>query len=255
MEWTEERIAYLRSLWDEGLSTAEIGRKLEISKNAVVGKAHRLKLPPRPSPIKNRPASEGRKPAAPRKKRITEAKNVSELPLEGGASGKNSQEVAKKPSSSKEPIVPLGGKSVAEKNALLGKSQVENRQEALLKLSALQLEEKSRLKADADNHARNFAGREERKLPLSDIKEGGRPDIAVMPRAYAGSAPVRKAAPVKRERDPLEKSLRQGLTCQWPHGNPGEPGFHFCGAGPLPGKPYCAEHAAIAYVKIRDRRE
>jgi len=52
MEWTDEIIAKLRALWAEGLSTAEIGRRLNISKNAVVGKAHRLNLAPRPSPIR-----------------------------------------------------------------------------------------------------------------------------------------------------------------------------------------------------------
>ena len=52
MEWAEETIVRLRSLWDEGLSTAEIGRRLGVSKNAVVGKAHRLDLPARPSPIR-----------------------------------------------------------------------------------------------------------------------------------------------------------------------------------------------------------
>ena len=51
MEWTDEAIAKLRTLWAEGLSTAEIGRRLNISKNAVVGKAHRLNLPGRESPI------------------------------------------------------------------------------------------------------------------------------------------------------------------------------------------------------------
>jgi len=49
MEWAEETIVRLRTLWDEGLSTAEIGRRLGVSKNAVVGKAHRLDLPARPS--------------------------------------------------------------------------------------------------------------------------------------------------------------------------------------------------------------
>ena len=45
MEWSDESILRLRALWDEGHSTAEIGRRLGISKNAVVGKAHRLDLP------------------------------------------------------------------------------------------------------------------------------------------------------------------------------------------------------------------
>ena len=63
MEWAEETIIRLRSLWDEGLSTAEIGRRLGVSKNAVVGKAHRLDLPARPSPIRR----DGSGPATPRR--------------------------------------------------------------------------------------------------------------------------------------------------------------------------------------------
>ncbi|MFO0184726.1 MAG: GcrA family cell cycle regulator, partial [Alphaproteobacteria bacterium] len=42
MDWTQEAIERLRAFWAEGLSTAEIGRRMGISKNAVVGKAHRL---------------------------------------------------------------------------------------------------------------------------------------------------------------------------------------------------------------------
>jgi GcrA cell cycle regulator len=52
MEWSDEAIARLRVLWDEGHSTAEIGRKLGCSKNAVIGKAHRIDLPTRPSPVR-----------------------------------------------------------------------------------------------------------------------------------------------------------------------------------------------------------
>ena len=47
MEWNDETIARLRAFWAEGLSTAEIGRRMGVSKNAVVGKAHRLNLPAR----------------------------------------------------------------------------------------------------------------------------------------------------------------------------------------------------------------
>lgn len=50
-DWREDDIERLRVLWDEGHSTAEIGRRLGVSKNAVVGKAHRLDLPARPDPI------------------------------------------------------------------------------------------------------------------------------------------------------------------------------------------------------------
>jgi GcrA cell cycle regulator len=50
--WTAEMVALLRRLWAEGHSTANIGQKMGVSKNAVVGKAHRLGLEPRPSPIR-----------------------------------------------------------------------------------------------------------------------------------------------------------------------------------------------------------
>ena len=52
MPWTDEDIEKLKKFWAEGHSTAEIGRLIGKSKNAVVGKAHRLNLAARPSPIK-----------------------------------------------------------------------------------------------------------------------------------------------------------------------------------------------------------
>ncbi len=67
MSWTAERVLELRKLWATGASTAEIGRRLGVSKNAVVGKAHRTGLAPRPSPIRRLPASP---PPAPRPVRL-----------------------------------------------------------------------------------------------------------------------------------------------------------------------------------------
>ena len=55
MEWSDEVIGQLRALWADGHSTAEIGRRLGVTKNAIVGKAHRLDLPARPSPIRRDP--------------------------------------------------------------------------------------------------------------------------------------------------------------------------------------------------------
>ena len=48
--WTEERLATLRAEWAGDASTAEIGRRMGISKNAVIGKARRLGLPAREAP-------------------------------------------------------------------------------------------------------------------------------------------------------------------------------------------------------------
>jgi len=55
-EWTPERISALIALWNEGLSTSVIGGRLGITKNAVVGKVHRLGLPKRGSPIRQQKA-------------------------------------------------------------------------------------------------------------------------------------------------------------------------------------------------------
>ncbi|MFT8675441.1 MAG: GcrA family cell cycle regulator, partial [Acetobacter sp.] len=64
-----------------------------------------------------------------------------------------------------------------------------------------------------------------------------------------------KTKPVFRTISDAEPQKRRGPSCCWPIGDPGTPGFHFCGATPLPGKPYCEEHAQIAYVRLRDRRD
>jgi GcrA cell cycle regulator len=64
-DWPSDRIIRLRALWDEGHSTAEIGRRLGVSKNAVVAKSHRLDLPGRPSPIRRR--EEGASPSSERR--------------------------------------------------------------------------------------------------------------------------------------------------------------------------------------------
>lgn len=154
MDWTDEVIARLRALWDEGHSTAEIGRRLSITKNSVVGKAHRLNLPARPSPIR-RTAGEVRVPprAAPRR-----------------VSG---------------PTLPT-----------------------LVAMGAV-----------------------------------ARPPEPPRPQ------------PVLRAVQPTPRATGRVSACCWPIGEPGTPSFRFCSDGAIAGKPYCADHSAIAYVRVRDRRE
>jgi len=55
MNWTDERVELLRKLWSEGLSASQIAAQLgSVTRNAVIGKVHRLKL-----------SSRGRSTAAP----------------------------------------------------------------------------------------------------------------------------------------------------------------------------------------------
>jgi GcrA cell cycle regulator len=62
MNWTDERVELLRKLWSEGLSASQIAAQLgSVTRNAVIGKVHRLKL-----------SSRGRTTAAaPRQKKVS----------------------------------------------------------------------------------------------------------------------------------------------------------------------------------------
>ncbi|HEU0100405.1 MAG TPA: GcrA family cell cycle regulator [Allosphingosinicella sp.] len=53
MSWTDERIDRLKELWTQGMTASQIADELGgVSRNAVIGKAHRLGLQSRPSPVK-----------------------------------------------------------------------------------------------------------------------------------------------------------------------------------------------------------
>jgi len=174
MEWAEETIMRLRLLWDEGHSTAEIGRRLGVSKNAVVGKAHRLDLPARPSPIR-------RDGSGPKPRRSTPR------PVAG-------------------PTLP----PLSSTGPLLG------------------------------SIASTPGTMAARSIP------GLNPGIKVTPRPLPAAPRVQVAAP---------RPYGRVITCCWPIGEPGTRSFRFCDAESVPGKPYCSEHAQLAYVKVRDRRE
>ena len=63
MSWNDDNVSRLRDLWDQGLPTAQIGKLLGFTKNAVVGKAHRIGLERRPSPIRRTAVKPDRKKA------------------------------------------------------------------------------------------------------------------------------------------------------------------------------------------------
>ncbi|MEW9808685.1 GcrA family cell cycle regulator [Mesorhizobium marinum] len=61
MNWTDERVELLRKLWSEGLSASQIAAQLgSVTRNAVIGKVHRLKL-----------SSRGRATASPARQKKT----------------------------------------------------------------------------------------------------------------------------------------------------------------------------------------
>jgi GcrA cell cycle regulator len=65
MNWSDERVALLRKLWAEGLSASQIAKQLgQVTRNAVIGKVHRLGLAGRATP--SRPAKRAVRAARPR---------------------------------------------------------------------------------------------------------------------------------------------------------------------------------------------
>ncbi|MEM9967265.1 MAG: GcrA family cell cycle regulator [Pseudomonadota bacterium] len=64
MSWTEERVEILKKLWGEGQSASQIAKELGgVTRNAVIGKVHRLGLSNRATSTTNKPDAKG-KPAA-----------------------------------------------------------------------------------------------------------------------------------------------------------------------------------------------
>ena len=65
MSWTDERIDRLKKMWSDGATASQIADELGgVSRNAVIGKAHRLGLDARPSPVKAGDEKEKKAPAA-----------------------------------------------------------------------------------------------------------------------------------------------------------------------------------------------
>ncbi len=73
MAWTEDRVAVLTKLWAEGLSASQIAKELGgVTRNAVIGKVHRLGLSGRAKP--SRPKNVTPRKASPTRRKKTDKK-------------------------------------------------------------------------------------------------------------------------------------------------------------------------------------
>jgi GcrA cell cycle regulator len=78
MGWTDERVELLRKLWAEGLSAGQIAERLAVTRNAIIGKVHRLGLAPRRGPqyrMSSHGLPRGRRPDRPYPRRSAAALN------------------------------------------------------------------------------------------------------------------------------------------------------------------------------------
>ncbi len=92
MSWTDERIGTLKKMWEGGSTASQIAEELGgVSRNAVIGKAHRLGLKSRPSPVKANEKKKAAKkaaakPAAPKKTAPKAAKPAAKPPAKAADS-------------------------------------------------------------------------------------------------------------------------------------------------------------------------
>ncbi|PWL19221.1 GcrA cell cycle regulator [Falsochrobactrum shanghaiense] len=76
MNWTDERVELLKKLWNEGLSASQIAAQLGgVSRNAVIGKVHRLKLSGRGKTTTAAPRSKKVNTAAPAPRAVPSQNN------------------------------------------------------------------------------------------------------------------------------------------------------------------------------------
>ncbi len=261
MEWTEESIRLLTAFWADGLSTAEIGRRLGISKNAVVGKAHRLELSARPSPIHwDGPPRQRSKPRPGATPRLTGATLGTTLPpLESAAP------TAGHGTTSAPPPTVFAASAAEVSRPVSAAARADAGAPAALHPSA---RSSASISGAADRAVPAEAKRAATAMAASHpaVPDPAPESAPVMARVTAPGAALKPVpeTPATRTTAGSARAALQAVasrpfgrvvTCCWPIGEPGTRDFHFCDGRSVPGKPYCEEHAALAYVKVRDRRE
>ena len=208
MSWTDERIAKLTKMWEGGATASQIAEDLGgVSRNAVIGKAHRLGLKARPSPVKPNDKSEApvAKPAAARPARAAKPAPPPPEPRPSVSNVTFSSDPALSTPSGPTPtyatpsvpVPPPSGQRVVS--------------------------------VGPGGFLRQGPGDQQAPIPPAP------------PRRLVPSKPSAEMATKTSLLDLNER------ICRWPMGHPGEADFHFCGVKVNPGFPYCVEHCGRAY--------
>lgn len=244
MSWTEERIEKLTRMWEGGSTASQIAEELGgVSRNAVIGKAHRLGLKARPSPVKaNEREAERSDDGAPAPKPVrspTPAAPSAATPAATPAA-------AAKPvaSATAEPARPAPTPSTAEPAARAARPLPPVAPAGPASPSPAS-PSPAASPAALDAPAAPAQPRIVSVGPGGFLRQGPGEQQAPIP-----PAPPRRLVPAKPSPEVADKTSLLDLNdriCRWPMGHPGEPDFHFCGDKVNPGFPYCVEHCGRAY--------
>ncbi len=240
MSWTDERIQTLKTMWEAGQTASQIAEALGgVSRNAVIGKAHRLELQARPSPVKpNDPEAKA-------------AAGAGEAAAPAAADAAEPVFVTPEPAPVAPPVV-APPSAAARSAAPVAPDPVVDEPEP----------------DSADDEDED----EEEVAPVAAPVRAPQPILrSVGPGGFlrqapgeqqppSTPAPPRRLVPAKPSPEMANKTSLLELNdriCKWPLGHPGEPDFHFCGKAVNPGFPYCVDHCGHAYqaqLPRRDRR-
>jgi len=219
MAWTDERIETLRKMWEGGQTASQIAEQLGgVSRNAVIGKAHRLGLQSRPSPVKpNDPTPKAAAPAA-----------------------------VPKPAAPPRPAPPAAP-PVEAAPPVAPRAPVEEEDDD--DVFTAPVAEAPVVAAPPPPPIMRSVG------PGGFLRQApGEQQAPITPAPPRRLVPAKPSPEMAGKTTLLDLNDK---ICKWPLGHPGEPDFHFCGEKVNPGFPYCVQHCGHAYqaqLPRRDRR-
>ena len=219
MAWTDERIETLRKMWEAGQTASQIAEELGgVSRNAVIGKAHRLALESRPSPVK---PNEPDKAAA-------------------AAAAANAAPAEPKPTPPKAPERAPAPTPIVAKPVVVADAEDDDDDSDVEVVAAPPAPPQPIMRSVGPG---GFL----RQAP-------GEQQAPITPAPPRRLVPAKPSADMQGKTTLLDLNDK---ICKWPLGHPGEPDFHFCGDKVNPGFPYCVAHCGHAYqaqLPRRDRR-
>ncbi|MCL2439560.1 MAG: GcrA family cell cycle regulator [Alphaproteobacteria bacterium] len=269
-DWTDGKINKLRELWARGFSTAEIGKKLDLTKNSIIGKINRLGLTSADKGVSAaKSAAVKKKAPAVKAKAVAKAKAPAK-PAPKIVAKKSVKKSAAKPVAK---VVKAPAKS-AKKVAATAKSLKKAAAKVVpAKKVAPKAAPKAVEKAVPKKVEPAKAAKQKTKASTMDLFEVAEKSSVKSAATAAKVAPAKPAIsagplfevddekPVKFERVAADAPKYQLFDlmsdmCCWPlDGDAGDEECYFCGKKTYKGKPYCLEHSKLAYTNIAPEKE